>query len=276
VSNDGGAPLTLTKSKPPSGGMFTATTGIAEGTTIPAGGSVTGTVRFAPTATGPASATWELTGTDGTGLHVVTFTGTGVAPTPPGPPPLGGWQLNGSASLSGSNLILTPNAGNLAGSAFWPNIVATEGFRVTFDETIDQGNGADGLTFTFADPALGALPTSLGGTGGSLGYSGIPGVAVTFDTYQNGSDPSANFMGIATGAAGDNLNYLATNTTIPTLRNATRRVVITYNAGIMRVTLGGTEVFNRAVPLPSNALIGWTAGTGGLTNRHMITNVTFG
>ena len=98
---------------------------------------------------------------------------------------------------------------------------------MTFDETIDQGTGADGLTFTFANPALGAVPTSLGGPGGSLGYSGIPGVAVTFDTYQNGPDPSANFMGIATGAQGDILTYLATNTTIPTLLNATRRVVVT-------------------------------------------------
>ena len=199
VSNDGGGPLAITKSKPPSGGMFTATTGIAEGVSIPAGGSITGVVRFSPTATGPASGTWELTGTDGTGVHVVTFSGNGVAVPPPGPPPLGGWQLNGSASLSGSNLILTPNAANLAGSAFWPSSVATEGFRVTFDETINQGTGADGLTFTFANPVLGALPTSLGLPGGGLGYAGIPGVAVTFDTYQNGTDPSANFMGIANG-----------------------------------------------------------------------------
>ena len=52
--------------------------------------------------------------------------------------------------------------------------------------------------------------------------------------------------------------------------------MINYNAGVLRVTLGGTEVFNQAVTLPPFALIGWTAATGGLTDRHMITNVTFG
>jgi len=276
VTNDGGAPLTLTKSKPPTGGIFTATTTIVEGTTIPAGSSVTGVVRFSPAVAGAATATWDITGNDGTGPRVVTFTGTGTAPLPPAPPASGGWQLNGSATLSGANLVLTPNADNLAGSAFWPSLVATNGFRVTFDETIDQGDGADGLTFTFADPVAGAVPTSLGTTGGGLGYSGIPGVAVAFDTYQNGADPSNNFVGIATSANGDNISYAATSTAIGPLRGNTRRVIITYAGGVLQVSVAGVVVLNRSVVLPPNAFVGWTAGTGGLSNRHMITNVTFG
>jgi hypothetical protein len=275
VSNNGGGPLSLTKSKPPAG-VFAATTTIAEGTTIPAGNSVTGVVRFSPTATGAASATWDITGNDGSGPKSIAMTGTGVTSIPINPPSAGGWQLNGSAALSASNLVLTPNAANLAGSAFWPTAVTTSGFTVAFDETIDQGNGADGLTFTFADPGAGATPTSLGGNGGSLGYSGIPGVAVTFDTYQNGNDPSANFMGIATGGNGDTLSYAATNATVPALHNATRHVVISYSGGVLHVTLDGTVVFNQTVTLPSSALVGWTAGTGGSTDRHLVTNAVFG
>ena len=72
------------------------------------------------------------------------------------------------------------------------------------------------------------------------------------------------------------LFYSATNTTVPTLRNTTRQVVITYTAGVLRVTLAGTEVLNQAVTLPPFALVGWTASTGAITDRHMISNVTFG
>jgi hypothetical protein len=275
VTNDGGAALSITKSKPPTGGAFTTTTTIAEGTTIPAGSSVTGTVAFAPTAAGATSAGWDITGNDGSGLKTITFSGTGVAPIPPVPPTSGGWTLNGSATISGPNLILTPNSANKAGSAFWPDPVVTNGFHVAFDETIDQGNGADGMTFTFADPAAGATASSLGADGGGLGYSGIPGVAVTFDTFQNGTDPSSNFVGIATSAIGDNLNYAGTNTTVPALRNTTHHIVVGYLGGVVIVTMDGTTVFTQSVPVPASALIGWTGGTGGQTDRHMVSNVSF-
>ena len=149
----------------------------------------------------------------------------------------------------------------------------TTGFHVAFDETIDQGDGADGMTFIFADPTTG--PTALGAVGGGLGYSGLAGVAVTFDTFQNGPDPSSNFMGITTSGLNDNMDYVVTTTSIPALRNATRHVVISYAGGVLTVTYAGTVVLSTPVTLPSNAYIGWTAGTGGNTDRHMVTNVTF-
>ena len=81
--------------------MFSATVNIPEGTTIPAGGSVTGTVRFAPTALGAVSAGWDINGNDGSGLKTITFTGTGVNTPLPNPPITGsGWQLNGSATVN--------------------------------------------------------------------------------------------------------------------------------------------------------------------------------
>ena len=45
---------------------------------------------------------------------------------------------------------------------------------------------------------------------------------MSFDTYQNSVNPSDNFVGIANGpvtGAANELNYLATNTAIPPLRN---------------------------------------------------------
>jgi hypothetical protein len=78
ITNTGGIDVEITKSKPPIGGAFTATTSLSEGTTIAPGESLTETVRFAPTAAGPASAVWPINGKDTTGLHEVRFSGEGL------------------------------------------------------------------------------------------------------------------------------------------------------------------------------------------------------
>ncbi len=52
ITNTGGTTVTLTKSKPPIGGAFAATTSLAEGTTIAPGASVTESVTFTPTGAG--------------------------------------------------------------------------------------------------------------------------------------------------------------------------------------------------------------------------------
>lgn len=80
LANTGGSALTINKSKPPFGGEFTALTSLQEGTTIAPGGTLTETVEFAPTAAGPASGQWSITGNDASGLQQVQFSGNGVAP----------------------------------------------------------------------------------------------------------------------------------------------------------------------------------------------------
>jgi hypothetical protein len=84
ISNTGGTAVPITKSKPPSGGAFAATTSLSEGTTIGAGESVTETVKFTPTSPGPTSDVWFINGEDTTGLHEVKLSGNGtVVPAPP-------------------------------------------------------------------------------------------------------------------------------------------------------------------------------------------------
>jgi len=84
VSNTGGTDLTITKSKPPESGTgFVATTDLAESTVIPAGQSLTESVAFTPSVTGPLSDTWTINGNDGGGVQTVTFTGTGTNGIPP-------------------------------------------------------------------------------------------------------------------------------------------------------------------------------------------------
>jgi hypothetical protein len=80
LKNVGGTDLTITKSKPPVLGPFTATTTLSEGSVITAGSSVTESVTFTSQTAGSFSDVWVITGNDATGTQNVSFTGTAVAP----------------------------------------------------------------------------------------------------------------------------------------------------------------------------------------------------
>jgi len=118
-------------------------------------------------------------------------------------PVAGGWQLNGTSLINPTatppNLQLTPATNWKVGSAFWPTAVPGVGVTASFDIFIGSSakSGADGMTFTLAN-ASDTKATALGNNGGGEGFSGIDGVAVSFDTWKNTNDPSNNFVGIAT------------------------------------------------------------------------------
>jgi large repetitive protein len=200
-----------------------------------------------------------------------------AAPVSVPSPVSGGWQLNGSAVLNTSasppNLELTPATNWVVGSAFYPTAVPGVGISAAFDIFIGSGNGADGMTFTLADASV-TQPTALGNNGGGEGFSGITGIAVSFDTWQNTNDPSNNFVGIATtNSPQQQLNYVATNVNIPALRNTVHHVVVTTNSTGITVTMDGTQVLNYATALPSNVLLGFTGATGGFNDIHQVQNV---
>ncbi len=277
ITNTGGSTLTISKSKPPALGVgFTATSALPEGATIPAGASVTETVAFAAGALGAQQDGWIINSDDGTGLKTVTFAATSVpAATVPGLTAVG-WTTNGTAALTGQNMVLTPNTPGAAGSSFWPGPLPSAYVSASFDANIDSGLGADGLTLTFADPSKGATPGSLGIDGGGLGFSGIPGIAVALDTFQTLANPSPNFIGVTDGPltpGSDQLHWLATSSNIPNLRNATIHVVVKVANGLLTVSLNGVLALSTAVTLPPQALVGFTAGSGGITDRHAVSNV---
>jgi hypothetical protein len=207
-----------------------------------------------------------------------TFT-SGPAPYEMPSPVLNGWQLNGTAALNTgalpANLELTGATNWEAGSAFYPTPVVSAGVTVSFDAFIGSGSGADGLTLTLAD-ASGTAPTALGVNGGGEGFSGITGYAVSLDTWQNNVNPSNNFIGIANGSipgASNELNYVATNTSIPQLRNTVHHIVVTTSSAGIIVWMDGTQVLNYATSLPPYLLIGFTGGTGGFNDVHQVQNV---
>jgi hypothetical protein len=95
LGDQGGFPLTITSSTPPSTEGFTALTNpftqLANATPEPneiaPNSSIQETVQFAPTTLGSATAYWYIEGNDGNGVQTITLTGTGTTPPPPPPPP---------------------------------------------------------------------------------------------------------------------------------------------------------------------------------------------
>jgi hypothetical protein len=271
VTNTGGTTVTITKSKPPSGGAFTATTSLAEGSTIAAGASVTESVTFTPTATGPASGTWTINGDDSTGLHTVNFTGTGLAPAIP-PPATPAWSLNGSATIASGILKLTGTTANTVGSSFYKVPLESGHLSVAYDQTIGGGTGADGMAVVLADPAF-ATPASLGAGGAGLGFYGIRGAAVGFDTYKTSTGPSSNFVGIADSTKSIPSAWAVTSTAIPPLRVGTHHIVVTAQSGTLTVSIDGTQALSRTIALPPTVLLGFSGANGSLTDNHLVANV---
>lgn len=116
----------------------------------------------------------------------------------------GGLTCVGSTSVTGGGALrLTPAATGQAGAGYSTTAVALGAgatFSTTFQFQITGSGGiapADGLTFVVS-----AATAGLGGTGGGLGYFGVPNsVAVEFDTFDNGEVGGSNHVAVDTNGA---------------------------------------------------------------------------
>lgn len=120
------------------------------------------------------------------------------------------YTLNGNASKDACNEYTLTQAVNWLGGSVWNNIKINliQPFDFNFDVLLGSNNspGADGIAFV-----LQPVSTSVGSSGGGLGYDGItPAVGVTIDTYQNGNDSDPSFDHIAFQLNG-NLNHSSGN-----------------------------------------------------------------
>ncbi len=115
----------------------------------------------------------------------------GTTATPTTSIPACGTAAPQDAAGSGA-LQLTPAAGSSEGMVLYRTPVSTAaGLQITFSDASFAGTipGADGITSFFTDASK-AMPAAMGAPGGSLGYSGNPGIAnaylgVGFDAYGN-------------------------------------------------------------------------------------------
>jgi len=272
VGNQGGTPLTITKSKPPIAGGFTALTSLHEGTVIPAHAQQIETVRFSPTRAGLASATWVINGNDTSGVQTVTFTGTGarehLIPSPLRPD----WLLSGQATLTGRYLQLTSATPNAAGAAFWKTPVSPGGLRASFVASFAGGTGGDGLTFALA--AANVFPTGPGAAGSGLGLAGMDAVAVALQTFPNAQNSSGNAIGVVISTLGTRtLKWEKVVNTIPALRTSPAQVTVMVSQDVMTVAVDGFTVLTQSVTLPKAVYLGFTGGTGSRTDRQLISAV---
>jgi hypothetical protein len=191
------------------------------------------------------------------------------------PPPGGGWSYNGSAVMSGADTQLTPAAPSKAGTVIYPRAVSTSSVTATFQVQIGGGSGANGMTFAFLNPSTAA--NSVGYYGPGLGLQRLPGVAVALSTYPGLGVNSSNFVAVVTSSA-SGLTASGTRVPVEQLNSGTHTVTVSLvqNPATKRYTLtlsiDGGLVVQAGVTVGPTALLAFTAGTGGLTDIHVVRN----
>jgi hypothetical protein len=217
--------------------------------------------------------------TAGTGaaddIHALTAMGVNANGFGTVPAPGGGWSYNGAAHLSGSDTALDRAAPDVAGTVIYPHAVATADLTAQFNAQIGGGTGANGLTFALLGTGT---PTSSVGIGGhEFGLGGLTGVAVVLSTYPVYGIASSNFISII-GSSRYGITVIATLAPLGQLRSGLHRITVTVRNSsmgpLLTVYMDGDAIISRPVTLPSTALPAFTAGTGGLTDVHTVSDVT--
>ena len=196
------------------------------------------------------------------------------------------WHFEGAATWDAVNgyLVLTEPLTYAVGTAFnTANPVTGDAVNIRFLFYIGGGTGADGLSLTVLDTTRTSV--YLGGTGCGLGYGGdasctsgpaLPGWSIEVDTYYNdGQDPTPDdhLMFTFDGDVDDPALWVA----LPEMEDTGWHTMeVDAAAPHVRVVIDGITYIdedlsgNFAFP----ALVGFTAGTGSLTNYHLIDALT--
>ena len=193
----------------------------------------------------------------------------------------GPMKFNGSIDLDDFRLQLTDGGQSEAGSAFYATPVNIQQFTTNF--TFQLSNpGGDGITFTIQ----GDGPTALGGSGGNLGYGGIPkSVAVKFDIYSNaGEGPNSTGLYV-NGAEPEAPAINLTGTGIDLHSGDYFNATLTYDSAYLTLILTDavtlatwSHVWEINIPAKvggNTAYVGFTGGTGGATSSQKLTAWTY-
>lgn len=184
------------------------------------------------------------------------------------------WNFEGNATWDSSNswLELTGLNQGVVGSAFQTSSTVPAGsVNIEFLFYIGDGTGADGISLTALD--VNRMSGFLGSSGGGIGYGGLPGWTIEVDTYYNGDqgDPTPS----------DHLSFHfdgdKTNPTVwavlPEMEDTGWHTMnVEVAAPHVRVQIDGVTYIDQNLSGNFNfpAYVGFTAGTGALTNRHLI------
>ncbi|MCF6345060.1 MAG: PEP-CTERM sorting domain-containing protein [Thiomicrorhabdus sp.] len=182
--------------------------------------------------------------------------------------------LGGDAYISQSHVnngvILTPNKKWQKGSAFTNMSFENVGsFSAEFDIKMGWGSEADGLTFAWVTD-----PNASTTGGGNLGFTGMTGYAVEFDTYRNSWDSgSSNHVAVIQNSASNAL--IQEDVDFNLSSNSYRHVHIDFDNGDISVNIDG-ETFIDDFTIENyqadDFYFGFTAATGGKTDWHKVRN----
>jgi hypothetical protein len=279
ISNTGNLTATVKSTSIPTV-PFGAPAPVAAGLPVNPGYDLKIPITFSPTSPGQVASTYTLTWTDAAGTHTLRVPVSGKGKNPASgiavPPPGGGWTLNGSAQMSGTSLGLTTLTAYSAGSAVYAVPEPSNALHASFTAQIGGGTNGDGMTFALLD-ATKASTASLGTSGPMLGFGGLPGIAVALNTHKVSGYPSANFVGIATGASNGRLTFAATSSQVPNLRNGPVSVGVAVSGQQVTVSVNGTTVLSPTLPagtVPASVLPAFTGSNGSLTDNHAVTKAT--
>ena len=187
------------------------------------------------------------------------------------------FSINGDAiktsDSDGGFLLLTDAVETQVGSGFFVDTIPANLWRVSFTLEVGGGTGADGLTLAFLDESDSTL---VGGSGGGLGLRNLQGYAFEWDTYYNSDigDPTSHHCGLVYAS---DLNHLAT-AACDFVDVGSLAVVVSFDEGDYEVSLEGATVLSGTLndTFEGEVMIGFTAATGGLTNRHIVDDISVG
>jgi hypothetical protein len=275
LTNTGNLPLTVTGVST-TGIPFSVPGASPLGLTLSPGDNLSLPVNYTPQGTGTSTGTVRVATADSVGHKVtlaIAVSGVAIPASQVAvPAPGGGWTLNGNAVMKGTTLDLTPAAANQTGSAVYYQPVASNGLKATFTEQTAGIHAGDGLTFSLLAPANPL--TQLGGKGGLLGYGGLHGIAVVVGTRKDAGDPSANFIGIATGMSAGHLVFAATSSAVPNLRSGTHVIGVAVAAQKVTVTVDGKAAVSATVAIPGIVLPAFTGATSNADDLHAVSGVS--
>ncbi len=184
------------------------------------------------------------------------------------------WNFEGSALWDMTNewVELTGPFNDQAGTAFQTAAaVSSDDVVIDFEFYVSGGSGADGISLTALD--VDRMSSFVGGTGGGIGYYGLPGWSIEVDTWYNSehSDPTSEDH-LSFHIDGD-INTPLAWATLPDMEDgAWHTASVSVIGPHVTVAIDGTTYIDTDIGglVPFSAYVGFTAATGGATNYHLI------
>jgi len=256
------------------------------GTELLNGGRVSGAqtnVLTVANAQASDSGTYQLFATNINGTTPSTMATVDIVPTPGFDGFGGGWQANGAASYTGSNILtLTTTTGQNA-SSFFADPVYIGSFEASWTYQDVGGGGADGTCFVIQNAAAGT--SALGGGGGSLGVSGLsPSAELEFNIYAGNSVGGVGYAFATNGTTA----IVSDPYPLNIASGDPIYVLLTYRNGIANLTLmetngiGGNNTYSTSltINLPAvvsgaTAYVGFTGATGGTGSDQTVSDFNF-